>query len=379
MKNTKYLFDESKTPCDGKVSISQLQTFMSCPKKWEYNYVDDLVPRVERAYLGVGKLCHKGMQVAMQAVWRDQRSGTDTSELVPLLFEKWKSKGLASMHKEYEKYKEETPHLAEEEPEFERIWEDAQSVFSQAFEEFEPWKYEVLTLYKDHNPIPALELHFVVPCTKKKSLHGYIDAILRDRTTNFLWCVDYKFRKSLSIDSEEAFNVQNAVYSYACLKMGLGITGTMTWQHLNTPAQDPQILKNGTVSRSKIKTTWSHYKQFLMDHEQNPEDYEEEMIPKLADIEWFRSTLEYRNSGLITNIWSQVIVPLTREVCNAEKPKSVRNRHLYPWNCKMCQYQDLCQSELRNHDSLFVRSTAYTKRKRDTEEFDGESRSQEIT
>jgi hypothetical protein len=34
MKNTKYLFDENKQTPEGMVSVSQLQTFMNCKKKW---------------------------------------------------------------------------------------------------------------------------------------------------------------------------------------------------------------------------------------------------------------------------------------------------------------------------------------------------------
>ena len=64
-KNTKGLFPEGMSTC-GMVSVSQLQTFMSCPKKWAYNYIDNLKPRVERPYLTVGKLCHTGMQHAMK-------------------------------------------------------------------------------------------------------------------------------------------------------------------------------------------------------------------------------------------------------------------------------------------------------------------------
>ena len=69
MKDTKYLFDEETQTPAGMVSVSQLQTYLSCPKKWEYGYIEEITPRVERAFLTIGKLCHKGMQVAMQTLW----------------------------------------------------------------------------------------------------------------------------------------------------------------------------------------------------------------------------------------------------------------------------------------------------------------------
>ena len=345
MKNTKYLFDEKQTP-EGMISVSQLQTYLSCKKKWKYNYIDNVKPRVDRAYLTIGKLCHVGMQEAMNMMWQDVMWVCAMEE------------GVEAIKEEHSKYMAETPLLPEELPDFEQMLEDAISVFRQAFEEFEPWKYEVLTIYKDGLDMPALELHFKVPCRPTKGLHGYIDAILRDRETGFVWCTDYKFRKSLAPDDDEAYNIQNAVYAYACKKMGIDITGTMTWQHVNTPVSDPAILKDGKISRSKIKTTWEHFANFCLKNNQNPSEYTE-MIEKLRDIEWFRATLEYRNDETINTIWNTCVLPVAAEVSKARKPKAVNFPSLYPWNCKMCQYQSLCQGELRGYDIEAIMAREY--------------------
>lgn len=351
MKNTKYLFPEGKSH-EGMVSVSQLMTFMSCPKKWDYNYIENLMPRVERPFLTVGKLCHKGMQTAMQEMWNDQQLGQgDFYEYG--IRGAWREAGIYAMEAEWRKYMEENTFLAEEIPDQEQILLDAVSVFTQAFWEFEPWKYEVVTLWKNRKPIPALELHFLVPCAGSKGMHGYIDAILREKSTGFVWCTDYKFRKALSDDTEEAYNVQNAVYTHACAKMGVNITGTMTWQHINTPAADPAVNKNGTISRAKIKTTWQHYAKFCAAQGVDPEPYREEMEPKLADIEWFRATYEYRNPETVKRIWDEVVVPASWGVNKAYR--NVNRRFMYPWNCKMCQYKDLCQAELRGYDADAIR------------------------
>ena len=363
MKQTKYLFDEQQQTPEGMVSVSQLQTFMSCKKKWVYNYIEGLTPRVERAYLTIGKLCHKGMQTAMQELWKDRAAGLDTTQEGGL-FGSWRSAGIKAMGNEWREYIDNTPVLAEEMPDFVKMLDNAVSIFCQAFKEFEPWKYEVLTLCDKGKFIPALELHFVVPCAPSKGLHGYIDAILRDRTTGFVWCTDYKFRKSLSPDEEEAVNIQNAVYLYACKKMGVDITGTMTWQHVNAPAATPTLLKNGTVSRAKIKTTWEMYSEFCRMNNIDPASYKEEMQDKLADIEWCRATYEYRNDETIKRIWAECVVPTTREVKKATNPKANNYRSMYPWNCKMCQYQNLCQAELRGYDIEAKRLTEFTKRTR---------------
>lgn len=349
MKNTRYLFDETQSR-SGMVSVSQLQTFLSCKKKWEYGYIENLTPRVEKSYLTIGKLCHKGMQTAMYMLWQDTP------------WERALKFGLNAIRDEWTEYMNVTPMLTEELSEMDELLLNALSVFSQAFREFEPWKYEVLTLKKSGEEIPALELHFKVPCPPTKGLHGYIDAILKDKETGFLWCVDYKFRKSLAPDDDEAFNIQNAVYAYACAKMGIPITGTMTWQHLNTPASDPQILKDGKISRAKIKTTWEHYERFCREHGQDPSSYAEEMQDKLSDIEWFRATLEYRNEQTINRMWDCCVKPVAKAVKAAYNKSANNYRSLYPWNCKMCQFQSLCQAELRDYDAKAIREREYNTR-----------------
>lgn len=352
MKNTKCLFNEQRQTPEGMVSVSQIQTFMSCRKKWAYNYVDNITPRIERAYLTVGKLCHKGMQTAMQMLWQYPES----------TFDQLLESGIKSIGDEWREYVNNTPILAEEMPDFRDTLSDAYEVFKQAFEEFEPWKYRVMSVCKNRKMEPALELHFQVPCPPTKGLHGYIDAILRDKETGFTWCVDYKFRKSLSPDDDEAYNLQNAVYTRACAMMGIDISGTMTWQHINTPAAIPQLLKNGTVSKAKIKTTWDKYEEFCKLNDIDPTPYEEEMREKLVDIEWYRATLEYRNEETVKRIWDGCITPVAKLIKLAYSKKADNYRSLYPWNCKMCQYQSLCQAELRGYDAEAIKQREYMRR-----------------
>ena len=145
--------------------------------------------------------------------------------------------------------------------------------------------------------------------------------------------------------------------------MGINVTGTMTWQHVNTPAADPAILKDGKISRAKIKTTWKHYEKFCVEHGQDPQDYYLEMEEKLRDIEWFRATLEYRNEETIENIWYKCVEPVAKAVKSAHNKNANNYRSLYPWNCRVgCPYQSICQAELRGYDADAIREREYVKR-----------------
>ena len=110
MKNTKYLFDEKQTT-EHMVSVSQIQTFLSCRNKWKYNYIDNLTPRIERSYLTIGKLCHKGMQEAMQLLWKCP--DITLSDLTYV--------GLIAMRDMGAEYMETIPMLDEEIPDFEQM------------------------------------------------------------------------------------------------------------------------------------------------------------------------------------------------------------------------------------------------------------------
>lgn len=348
MKNTKYLYDGQDLT--DTISASQIQSYMSCPKKWSYNYIERLTPRVERPYLTIGKLCHSGMYHSLRCMYY----GTDDFNAIL-------DCGLNAIRGDWERYMNSVQFLDEEIPEQDKVLEDALSVFRQALKEFDPLKYEVDSVIVDGELIPALELHFIVPCAYSKGLHGYIDSILIDKETGIKWCVDYKFRKSLSDDTEEQFNIQNAIYMYACRKMGIDVSGTITWQHKNTPASIPAILKNGSISRAKISTTWDMYSKFCIDNGQNPDDYID-MKEKLEEIEWYRPTCEIRNEETINNMWKNVVVPISRSI-KYEKKKKSHAVMMFQWNCKMCQYASLCQGELRGYDIDYIKSTQYSQKK----------------
>ena len=125
---------------------------MGCQKKWSYNYQEGLVPRVERPFLTIGKLCHAGFQDGMMsyadngdidvalAVGVDPLTGRDV-------------------------YMDSFCFLEEELPEFENTVADAIRVFNHAWYDFEPWRYEVLKVVNSEGKvIPALELHFGSVC-----------------------------------------------------------------------------------------------------------------------------------------------------------------------------------------------------------------------
>lgn len=353
--DTPCMFYDEMTP-EGMVSVSQINTFLACRRRWHYAYREGLRQKRERDYLTVGKLCHAGMEAAMRERWRIEH------EKLAIPDGHLTRKGMDAIQEMWDEYMEVTDFLNEELPEQQDLLARALDVFAEALEEFDPLQWMPITVVKDGEPIPALELHFVVPCAGSEGLHGYIDAILKNLVTSQVWCVDYKFRRTLAVDDDERFNLQNAVYMMACHQMGIGVAGTMTWQRYNWPSAVPKFNKDGSVSRSKIRCTWIRYRRFLEEAGLAPADYAE-MADKLADVKMCKATREVRSDEMVDKVWRQIV-----EASSIEIGGHVRDQVKYcipsmdPWTCRLCSFQSLCQAELRGYDADYVRETEYTLR-----------------
>lgn len=357
MGDTPGLFPEEGGPEPRQlVSVSQVQQIMSCRRRWDYGYREGLRPRVERPYLTIGKLCHLGMQAAMNSKWGSQRLNHEERGVDQLA-----DLGETAMRGEFAEYMGRVQFLDEEVPAQEQLLEDAVEVFRRALHDLDPSRYEVAAVTTNGAILPATEVHFLFPVPACEMwVHGFIDAILFDRQEGGLWCFDYKFRSQLSPDDDEQFNLQNAVYMRACREMGFVVAGTCTWQHLNQPSTRPARTKGG-ISRAKVRCTWEVYEQALVEAGLDPADYEDMRI-KLAEVEWTRATREIRSDVTVENVLQQCMYPMARNVEAYRTMGMSTNRSLDPWNCKRCQFQSLCQAELRGYDVDDVISREYARR-----------------
>lgn len=359
--DTPCLFRDDSPPSGVLVSATQMGSFLACRRRWEYGYLDGLRGRREREYLTVGKLCHAGMEAAMRERWRIEHEGlaAPSGHLA--------RRGMDAVRKMWDDYMAATDFLDEELPGQRDLLARAMDVFDEALEEFDPMRWLPITVTKDGEPTPALELHFAVPCAWYW-VHGYVDAVLEDRETGQAWCVDYKFRRTLAADDDERFSLQNWVYAMACRRMGLHVAGTLTWQHRSAPSPVPRVNLDGTVSRSRVACTWERYRRFVESVGQDPADYAE-MEGKLAGVETFRATYEVRGDEAVDLVWRQVVEPTVIDIAYEVERRELGIEYrltpsLDPWNCRMCHFRDLCQAELRGYDAEFVRRTQYVEKER---------------
>lgn len=353
MTDTPCLYPEGASP-EYMMSVTQISARLSCGRRWEYGYRDGIRQRRERDYLTMGKLCHAGMEAAMRERWGCAMDGEDPD------LDRLVRAGRAAINDTWDGYMEVTDFLPEEVPEQRELLTRALGVFEEALEEFDPLRWLPVTVVRGGEAVPALELHFLIPCADSDGMHGYIDAVLRDLETGQTWCVDYKFRRTLAADDDERFNLQNAVYMMACRRMGIDVAGTMTWQRYNAPSAVPRINQDGSASRAKIRCTWPRYRRFLEEAGLDPADYKD-MEGKLADVEMCRATREVRSDHMVDQVWDQVVAPSARSIMASLDYEDGREiPSLDPWTCRMCSFQSLCQAELRGYDVQYVLESEYT-------------------
>lgn len=334
---------------EGMVSCTQLQAYLSCPRRWSYAYLEGLRPRTERPYLTAGRLIHKGFEAAMRLRAEGCEDVLDMVEAGTRAIEA-EGDAMSGVEFEGDRVRGEGDAVSE-----------ACEVFWEALPEFDPTRWDVMRV----GGVPALELHFLMPCPYSEGLHGYVDAVLRERATGQVWCVDYKFRSRLASEDDERFSLQRAVYARACRDLGVPVTGTLTWQRLRRCEAAPRLLRDGSMSRAKVMCTWARYREELLHAGLDPADYAE-MEEKLSEVEMSREIREVRSDEMLERVWDQVVVPTSNDVRY--------RRHLYgegesilctpaldPMRCHLCSYAELCQAELRGYDADFVRAEGFTR------------------
>lgn len=348
--NSKYIRKPEEEIPDA-LSVSQLQTFLRCRKSWYYGYVERIKAKREAVYLSKGKLAHVGMASAwnLRDTWGPL---TSTESMLTQGFRAidLEAEGLYAEIKkadedDYDKELEDIDALAD-------VVNVSKAMFRRALLDFNSQDWLPVSV----GDSPAIELHFAIPMRGFKFFHGFVDLVAKNLTNGQVWQIDWKFVSSLGSEEEEAYNLQNAIYSYALQKVGIQTAGSMTFRTLNKAPALPNVNKDGSISRAKIATDWETYSKFCLDNGQDPALYAEEMVPKLAGIEWTKKVQEYKSDATMQYVWKNIVQP------SAYAMKSKRTKYLptvSSMTCRTCQYAALCQAEIRGYDTDAIRGAAY--------------------
>lgn len=305
-----------------QISYSQIASYLSCKRKWYYEYVRELAPRVTSKPMQLGTLVHAYLEASLKGSPVDGPGAIEDK-----------------IHEYFT-----TRDMFDEEKQFTReLGTKAAMIGFRAYERFIEI-YEPIN-YGAHGKL--VEYAFNIPTVDEKSFVGTIDAVVRERATDAIWVVDHKIRQQLQPIENEMVNLQMVSYQYA-LKKDLGIesVGSISHQIFHELPKVPKTNQNGSMSKTDIKTDWETYRNAVVDAGLNPSDYHD-MAIKLSTKEFYRESKAYRSYTEIENTWIEIIEPTIMDIIDT---KDRFTRNLSIWNCIGCKFQDLCLEELRGVD-----------------------------
>lgn len=369
-----------------RISVSQIQTASECAYKWYLTYVKGVQRRPgEITPSALGDLVHKGLAAAfIKLAELQQQKGF------------YKHKGKFSLDKVHA----EIVTAAEEEI---AVWDqrnrpDEKTTFSYNENSVDVvidelfyinWKRMVdnavklvdNTLHRmaaaerikvlTYLGKPMVEFNIEVDITEDLrrdwnflshdpvTFSGKIDLVYEDIMTGNKVLIDFKVRRNFTGDSSEDLAAQLAIYQYI-LAAGYQINVPMAvvYQIKNDAPRKPELNKpdkNGkrSMSRAKITSTWEMYKDALLEAGLDPYDYEEEMKPKFAAIEYFRPVISFRQIDLLQKFWDNFI----------DQTRAILQKTVYPraygYACRACPFNDYCRAELYNDDMEELFETKY--------------------
>lgn len=312
-----------------KISYSAISSWLKCPQSFKYNYIEALEPVAFQEHLAIGIFVHAGIEALFKNV--------DPVAAIERVAERSRAKNPHN-HKEIEGF----VASAIKKTEMLRTWLPV--------DEWEPVTLDGSPMIEHRFELNIDGFDFV----------GQFDLVAKHLPTGRIFLFDHKTRSTLKADEQELSNLQLVLYQKALLELGIDVVGSIILQIKSDQFATPQILKNGTMSKAKINTTWDLYKKELNKHGMIVESYLE-MKEKLAEVEWFRVSKVYRPKNIVQKYWDNVILTAVKEMTQ-NKDNQILLRRVDPFNCTYCSFQPICHGELDGLDTESIISIGFRKK-----------------
>lgn len=193
---------------------------------------------------------------------------------------------------------------------------------------------------------------------------GYIDKRVKDDNDQ-MWIKDHKSCSSIPDDDTRFSDYQLILYPWAWNKdhPGQEVSGII-WDYVRTkPPTIPELLKKGGLTkRMDIDTDHHTYLDTIYKNDLNPKHYKEILTHlKNKKSTFFRRIVlpippKRTVDTIVTDFRTSVM-----EIESLSKTDSGKIRSM-TYNCKQCEFYQLCQAEIRGLDSDFIRKTDYIER-----------------
>lgn len=314
---------------DDPIHFSEVSTYLRCNYLHHLNYNKRLVPRRTASQIAFGTLGHAAMKSLILGGTNEDAENAVLQEL-------------------NEKFKNDL---------FLRETEECMSI-----------GYTALEVAK--RVFPRIKERFNYKNVMvEQSIKIEVDGILFQGTPDWVaedssgvWVIDHKFRKTFMPEMSEFLNLQMAFYQ-GLLDNAHNITtiGSRQLQIKPKLPLQPEILKNGKVSKKDTMTDWDTYAAFVKSCGQNPSDYIDEMKDKLDRHIWFDidNTKAYRSIEEVSTCWNRIIIPAAKEIIKKRKEEEEPLRCMNWGTCRTCNMFDYCTESLKGGDLVFLEKTKY--------------------
>lgn len=317
------------------ISNSRLKTWRHCKKAHDYKYNQKIQKKRPAKALVFGKILHEMVDAHLnQESWGEV------------------------LHK----------YLLE----YEKMFEEEQEEYGDIPEMLPQIMKGYVEKYKDSQLTPIeyegrkSEYEFTIPLVPKYDIYltGYIDRIVKDKN-GLVWLTETKTCKSIPDDENKRFSdIQTALYYWVADQIGLPKPDGILWDYVRKKVPTrPRVLKSGGLSKAKsIDTTKEVYLETIKEEGLDPEDYTE-----MLDM------LENKNKNFYARFYYPSPDTISDKLIKEAKMSALemyflggdlKSRNIQ-FNCNWwCDYYELCQAELRDLDSEYIRKDSYEPRRR---------------
>lgn len=335
-----------------RVSVSKIKTYLTCQKRYDFKYNKGLRRKNQKVSAKVmGKIIHHLIDHALQIYWESDVTSTtppdlkQIREMLQIELDKWERENKELYKPEIELLElDDMPVVIEHDENFESNWQESMEGSLEVVMELlrnldVPNKWQVLT----HEGQPLLEFELNL---EKDGIEfiGIVDAVMKEKDTGLIHIIDWKTRASFTDYTQEVIDMQIPVYMHVLKDLGITVDVATIYQIKQKAPSIPALNKDGTTSRRYIATTWGVYEASLIANGENPEDYIEEMKPKLSNVEFFKPTTFKVGLDTASILWDNMV-----NVANqAEAMSSPSGVYGYP--CRFCTYKEICFAQIAGYD-----------------------------
>lgn len=323
-----------------EISFSQLKAWRRCQTAHNFKYVQKLQKKAKSLPLYKGSVTHSCLEYHYKG-------------------DEWKA-ALKIFRKEFDKLLDEEKAVYGNLPsEVSRMMQGYQAYYKK-----EDW--QVVT---DKQGKPLVEREFKIRIPKTRIVvKGIIDLVVRDEYG--IWVVDHKtVKKDPPSNEARMSDVQTTLYFWValtlCEEWGIDpkqLRGAIFNYIRTQPPKEPELLKDGSMSKRNIDTCWMFYKSALLKAGLNPDNYRD-MRMKLRGNEgnfYHRHRMD-KPKALMKMLLQEAVFTAYQIEAFADMPARSLDKSC-DW---FCDYKDLCYAQLQGFDTDGLIRTLYERREED--------------